>query len=96
MVGHWRDDGPLTPARRGLWLYDPVQIGPRNSNRDSNGKETVISVIGTVSAAPRALVRERERFFKGMRLRTPRPEVSFPFEFIENDKKYIDNRVLRW
>ena len=63
MAGHWWDDGPLTPARRGLWLYDPVQIGPRNSNRDSNGKETVISVIGTVSVAPRALVRERESGF---------------------------------
>lgn len=44
-------------------MYDPVQIGPRNSNRDSNGKETVISVIGTVSVAPRALVRERESGF---------------------------------
>ena len=64
-------------------MYDPVQIGPRNSNRDSIGKETVISVIGTVSVAPRALVRERERFLKGCVSGLPRPEVSFPFGFIE-------------
>ena len=58
--------GMTAPSPRrggGLWLYDPVQIGPRNSNRDSNGKETVIPVIGTVSVAPRALVRERESGF---------------------------------
>ena len=89
----WGTGGVTAPSPRrgrGLWLYDPVQIGPRNSNRDSNGKETVISVIGTVSVAPRALVRERERrFLKGCVSDSPVRRFLFLLNLSKNDKNIL-------
>ena len=71
-------------------MYDPVQIGPRNSNRDSNGKETVISLIGTVSAAPRALVRERESgFLRDASPDSPVRRFLFLLNLLKNDKNIL-------
>ena len=71
-------------------MYEPVQIGPRNRNRDSNGKETVISVIGTVSAAPRALVRERESgFLRDASPDSPVRRFVLHLNLLKNDKNIL-------